>query len=291
VPTTAWSTTTRWAARSGVLAERRSPGVLGHPFTGDLGTGTARESSDWSSEWTGEPMNRWATTVFVLLVALACGGCGTDDEAAVFDALADRSGGGSELRYDTLADLLPNRLFPGTVGDAAPLMDLVVSGRVQAVRPGAAFANVDTADESRRVDYESPLASWRTVHLTVQPTEHFGGEEAGETIEVGMVIPPSLEPAAVERSLDDAEWLFFLHRDSAVLNYADDVFAIAGKGATLTEIEANGTLRLPVLGRRDGAQDEESVLLRGVETLDLFRIASEQPSRVADGAAHPAVGG
>ncbi len=236
-------------------------------------------------------MNRWATTAAVLLVALACGGCVTDDEAALFDALADRSGGGSEQRYHTLADLLPNRLFPQTGGDAAPLMDLVVSGRVRAVRSGAAYANVDTADESRRVDDESPLANWRTVHLTVQPTEYFGGEATGETIRVGMVVPPSLEPAAVERSLDGSEWLFFLYRDSAVLDDAHDVFAIAGNGTTLTEIRANGTLRLPVLLRRDGGQAEESALLRGVETLDLVRSATELPSRVAHGAAHPAAGG
>lgn len=229
-------------------------------------------------------MNRWANIAAVLLVTVTCGGCGTDDQAALFDVLADRSGGGSERRYDSLADLLPNRLFQETGGDAAPLMDLVVSGRVQAVRQGAAFANVDTAEESRRVDYESALASWRTVHLTVQPTEHFGGEEAGETIMIGMVIPPALEPAAVERSLSDSQWLFFLYRDSAVFDYVDGVFAIAANGETLTEIEADGSLRLPAL-RRDGqSQGEEAALLRDVETLDLLRSASKQPLSVVDGA-------
>lgn len=232
--------------------------------------------------------------VTVLLVA----GCGSSDTAVDGAALAARlenslSSGASGLAASggakKLSTFLPNVRYVQDDGFTTRGSDLLLVGKITNVSEGAGF--VDAVDGPvRRVDFNSPDADWRTVHLTLTVEERWGDKEPANPVVVFLGFG-DMTIAEVEAALGSYERVaLFLKRAYDIYDYAPDLYVLPNNQQLFGVADARGTLRLPF-----SDPERAATFLSEFSTLDQLRERASGPGRTVEmtgcpDACHPVTG-
>jgi hypothetical protein len=207
----------------------------------------------------------------------ACGGGSRnaeDDRACAINMLTARSSAALRLhRYDTVDELLPNVSYRPPSGEAGPITDAVVIGRIVDTSVGRAFVNGDR--RSTPVAFDDASADWKTLHLVVDVSDTIGGP-AHDRIRVGLAIDGATDAEMVGDGLRGlgTVLLFLQHRPNPVFDYDPALFTDIEGGGLLATVDDAGRIRLPMK-----SQAEEAALLGSVRTVADLKAAGARPAR------------
>lgn len=201
-----------------------------------------------------------------------------DEHHYLFEYIQARTEAMSGQRtFDTVSDLLPNTKY--TIGgQQRPLTERVVVGVVSDVTRGFGFLSSATTGDNppEQVQFDDPMAQWKTIHLQVSAERELGGEREGKsptTAPVGLAVGQDADFEALKADLMSGKFVFFLER-SPVFFYEPQRLAIVEDGALLIPVN-QGRLTLPAL-----SDDTEQELLAGTPTLAQLIEQSRRPERI-----------
>jgi hypothetical protein len=253
--------------------------------------------------------NRLVTAGSVLLVlASTAAGCGTSSEgtpnAAMQSASTPERAHAREYAIDHLKtrlsasyriqpvyrdaeELLTNVRFAEDGGRAESIANAVVVGTIGSVTPGYGFADPangakgELMGDGIRVDFDSPDALWRTVHLTVDVDEVVSGDlpDGTDEIRVGLAIGnTNTDEAHIRDGLKAmGRIVWFLRKGSAVFAYDPTLYADVEDGRLIAQLTADDHLVFPMLEKGDPS----ATALSGAALAEL-RQAADQPTRTVE---------
>ena len=159
------------------------------------------------------------------------------------------------------------------------MSDVLVVGRITAVEPGLGFRDkyqeeplppdAQVVGDGVVVDFDDPAAQWRTMTLTVEVTEVFGGALDERQIRVGFGAPslPFEKTRTAFLALGRVALPLFAH--SAVYAYDDSLWAVTEDGNLLAVVADDGSLALPF-----ALEHSDVALLANVRTIAELRTAA-----------------
>jgi hypothetical protein len=209
----------------------------------------------------------------VCSVALLAGCAPSDTEVGTIEALRARhESAASIIRYRDLTELLGNTKFQ--VGTQAPaaLTVAVVRGHVTDVTQGQAFrVEGNDAPSGTLIEFDDSRALWRTFHATFDVAEVISGTVNGP-VTVGLAVAPEVTVDTVRSDLLAMKEVVMFLEHSPVFNYDNAIVGVVGDGALIAQVDADGNLKLPVMG----ASESASTLAR-TASLDGLRAAARGP--------------
>jgi len=201
------------------------------------------------------------------------------DRAALVESISDRTG--TFFRpYSRLAETLPN----AKASDGSSVADSVVVGVVSAVTNSAGFVESGRAPTSgnpsaRRTAFDDPLASWRTLRVTIDVKEVVAGPAVG-TLSLDWPILGSSgrgdDGAAIGRALKELGTVLVMsHAQPTGPEYLGLVRKIADPAYGLGVVATDGSLSFPLV---EGGQADAMAFMGDIDTLGELRSAADKPS-------------
>lgn len=140
-------------------------------------------------------------------------------------------------------------------------LDAVVIGRVIDVEPGRSMSWTLREDGADRVflPFGDEGAEASTFHLTVDISEVVvagkGTTVPSDEITVGVSHPAEDAEAVQDDYRGIGEAVFFVYQDSALYDYADDVWAIDHNQGLIGRLSGDGEIDFPLLPHADRPED------------------------------------
>lgn len=190
--------------------------------------------------------------------------------------MKDRKRGLKEIvAYSSLDEVLPNTVFQAPGRPAQAYSASVVRGRVVDVEKGVGFIVSDSDDaQGTETSFDDPNNLWRTIHLTIEVTEHLGGSPIGSTIIVGYAMSPEDDYELLKAGFLSLPSVVLPLEVSPVFDYAESIWGISGNGSLLILVE-NGQLSIPALGT-----EQETKMLDGVPTYAELKAEASDPTTI-----------
>lgn len=202
----------------------------------------------------------------VALVAGILTGCAATDDTNVIDALKARHEAASRVQpFESLTDLLPNRIYRMGEGPEWSYSTSVVQGRITAVEPGRAYSAKESPS-GESVPFDSSDAAWRTFHATIAVDKVVAGRALTSDERIGFAFGPDVSTEDAAQQLKSLGTVVLFVRDSPVFDYAPNVLGTAWDGELIAQVTASGDLTLPVLEKNDEGQLVRTASLTELET-------------------------
>lgn len=193
------------------------------------------------------------------------------------DAVADYA-----TPYTKLWQVLPNVDLKGRAGVTQSVTRQTIVGKVVGVEKGKGFF-ASAADDSKSivVDFDSPRAHWRTVHLLVQPTESLAGSEKAlpATVKVGIAFGAQADAERMINGLGElGNVVLPVLPSSKVFRYDSSVLSLAEGSSLIVSVADNGALSLPF----ESDKSRSAQFLDDTQTLSELRtFGARQPVTIA----------
>ena len=183
--------------------------------------------------------------------------------------------------YDALWHVLPNVSVTGAGMTGDSISDVTGGGRVTEVQPAYGFvARGGDGESVELVDFDDPVAQWRTIFATVDIDESLGGVQVGDSLvwQVSYYEDPQLLESFAQGLRDLGQVVLPLtersRTDGGLLTYR-----VVEGDRLLVLVSGDGSLSLPVME----SETRATRLLEATPTLSRLREKSQGEESVRIG--------
>ncbi|MDP9184034.1 MAG: hypothetical protein M3P04_14825 [Actinomycetota bacterium] len=213
------------------------------------------------------------------------------DRAAVLRNVGGGTGASIRGDFDTLVAMLPNATHGNsraTVSDSVVVGTITGMTKHTGVRDVWPPPGVDGDARNEMVPFDSPLADWRNLKITVTVSEVLAGPEV-TTLVFDWTAGVAEDVDAIGRALKDLGTVMVISRPYGA-NTMGLTRALSDPTAALLQIGADGRLSFPLTAAGEGAALQtaraDAAFTDGLDTLAEVRDAARKPTWAAPRASH-----